>query len=46
MPVIGKTLGHAAGSSATSIYAPPPFEEMEKTVRAATNAMIALAPKQ
>jgi integrase len=44
MPVIGKTLGHAAGSSATAIYARPDFELMEKSVRAATNAMIALAP--
>lgn len=46
MPVIGKTLGHAAGSSATAIYARPDFELMEKSVRAATNAMIALAPKK
>jgi integrase len=46
MPVIGKTLGHAAGSSATAIYARPDFELMEKSVRAATNAMLALAPKK
>jgi integrase len=46
MPVIGKTLGHAAGSSATAIYARPDFELMEKSIRAATNAMIALAPKR
>jgi integrase len=29
MPVIGKTLGHAAGSSATAVYARPDFELME-----------------
>src|SRR5262249_55314457 len=46
MPVIGKTLGHAAGSSATAIYARPDFELMEKSVRAATNSLIALAPKK
>jgi len=46
MPVIGKSLGHAAGSSATAIYARPDFEMIEKSVKAATNAMIALAPKK
>ena len=46
MPIIGKTLGHAAGSCATAIYARPDFPLMEKSVRAATNAMIALAPKK
>jgi len=46
MPVIGKTLGHAAGSSATAVYARPDFGSMEKSVRAATNAMLALAPKK
>jgi integrase len=46
MPVIGKSLGHAVGSSATAIYARPDFELIEQSVRAATSAMIALAPKK
>lgn len=46
MPVIGKSLGHAVGSSATAIYAGPDFELIEQSVRAATNAIIALAPRK
>jgi len=44
MPVIGASLGHAAGSNATAIYARPSFELMEESVRAATDAMLALVP--
>lgn len=37
MAVIGRSLGHSAGSSATSIYARPSLEQTAQSLRAATD---------
>jgi integrase len=45
MATVGKSLGHAAGSQATAIYARPDFSMVSEAVNAAASAMLALATK-
>jgi integrase len=44
MPTVGKSLGHAAGSGATAIYARPDLEMVSVAVNAAAQAMLELEP--